>query len=106
VVKRGHPSRDLAYSLIIGMTTDERMVNQRELLDVYRQALASASGPEFDREELWDRYRQAAVQPYLASLATAGLGGMQSDEIVFEGLRRAVAAFDDLDTVSLLHRSL
>jgi aminoglycoside phosphotransferase (APT) family kinase protein len=106
VVKRGHPSRDLAYSLIIGMTTDERMVNQRELLDVYRQALASAGGPEFDREELWDRYRQAAVQPYLASLATAGLGGMQSDEIVFEGLRRAVAAFDDLDTVSLLHRSL
>ena len=41
VVKRGHPSRDLAYSLITGMTTEERQANQRELLDVYRQALAA-----------------------------------------------------------------
>jgi Phosphotransferase enzyme family len=106
VVKRGHPSRDLAYSLITGMTTDERRTNQRVLLDVYRTALTAAGGPELDREALWDRYRQAAVQPYLASLTTAGLGGMQSDEIAFEGLRRAVDAFNDLDTVALLQKSL
>ena len=106
VVKRGHPTRDLAYSLVTGMTTEERRANQRELLDVYRAALAAGGGPELDREELWDRYRQAAVQPYLASLTTAGLGGMQSEEIAFEGLRRAVDAFADLDTVALLQKSM
>jgi aminoglycoside phosphotransferase (APT) family kinase protein len=106
VVKRGHPSRDLAYSLIIGMTTDERRTNQRDLLDIYRAALAAAGGPELDSEDLWDRYRQAAVSPFLASLATAGLGGMQSDAIVLEGLQRAIDALSDLDTVALLEKSM
>jgi hypothetical protein len=40
------------------------------------------------------------------SLATAGLGGMQTEEIAFEGLQRAVAALDDLETVDALQRSL
>lgn len=92
--------------VITGMTTEERRENQRELLDAYREALAAGGGPLLDREELWDRYRQAAVQPYLASLTTAGLGGMQTEEIAFEGLRRAVNALDDLDTVALLQKSM
>jgi len=106
VIKRGHPTRDLAYSLVTGMTTEDRRAHQRDLLDVYRTALAAGGGPELDRDELWDRYRQAAVQPFLAALTTAGLGGMQSDEIAFEGLRRAVDAFGDLETVALLQKSL
>jgi aminoglycoside phosphotransferase (APT) family kinase protein len=106
VVKRGHPTRDIAYSLITGITTEERRANQRELLEVYRAALAAGGGPELDRDDLWDRYRQAAVQPFLAALTTAGLGGMQSEEIAFEGLRRAVDALTDLDTVALLQKSL
>ena len=106
VAKRGHPSRDLAYSLITGMATEERVANQRDLLDVYRDALAAGDGPELDRDELWERYRQSAVQPYLSALTTAGLGGMQSEEIAFEGLRRAVAALSDLDTVAALRKSL
>ena len=48
----------------------------------------------------------AAVQPYMSSPSTAGLGGMQTDEVAFEGLRRAVAAFNDLDTVAVLQKSL
>jgi hypothetical protein len=106
VVRRGHPARDLAYSLVIGMTTESRRAHQRELLDVYRQALVASGGPEIGRDELWERYRQSAVQPFLAALTTAGLGGMQSDEIVLEGLRRSVHAFDDLETVALLQESL
>jgi aminoglycoside phosphotransferase (APT) family kinase protein len=106
VVKRGHPTRDLVYSLVTGMTTEDRRANQHELLDVYRAALAANGGPELDRDELWDRYRQAAVQPFLAALTTAGLGGMQSEEIALEGLRRAVDAFEDLDTVAILQKSM
>jgi aminoglycoside phosphotransferase (APT) family kinase protein len=106
VVKRGHPTRDLVYSLVTGMTTEDRRANQHELLDVYRAALTANGGPELDRDELWDRYRQSAVQPFLAALTTAGLGGMQSEEIAYEGVRRALDAFDDLETVAVLQKSM
>lgn len=103
VVRRGHPARDLAYTMVLGMPTTVRRAAERELLQTYRRALAAA-GPELDGDDLFTRYRQAAVQPYIAALTTAGLGGMQDDDIALEGLRRAVAALDDLDTVAALRR--
>ncbi len=105
-VRRGHPGRELSYTLITSMTTADRQTSERELLDDYRRALASAGGPDLDRDELWDRYRQGALYAYVAALITAGMGGMQAEAIAMEGLRRSVAALDDLDTVSLLEKSL
>jgi hypothetical protein len=105
-VRRGHPSRELAYTLVTSMTTVDRQASERELLDDYRRALASAGGPDLDGDELWDRYRQGALYAYVAALITAGMGGMQAENIAMEGLRRSVAALDDLDTVSLLEKSL
>jgi len=105
-VRRGHPSRELAYTLITSMTTADRQVCERELLDEYRRVLAGAGGPELDRDELWRRYRQGALYAYVAALITAGMGGMQAADIAMEGIRRGVAALEDLDTVSLLAKSL
>jgi hypothetical protein len=105
-VRRGHPSRELAYTLITSMTTADRQASERELLDEYRRALSAAGGPQLDREELWERYRQAALYAYVAPLITAGMGGMQVESIALEGLRRGVAALEDLDTVALLQKSL
>ncbi len=105
-VRRGHPSRELAYTLVTSMTTADRQACERELLDDYRRALAAAGGPELDRDDLWDRYRQGALYAYVAPLITAGMGGMQAESIAMEGLRRGVAALDDLDTVALLQKSL
>jgi hypothetical protein len=105
-VRRGHPSRELSYTLITSMTTGARVENQRELLDVYRSALHAAGGPEMDRDELWQRYRQAALYAYIATLITAGMGGMQDENIALEGLGRAVSALEDLDTVYALKASL
>lgn len=105
-VRRGHPSRELAYTLVTSMTTENRRQSQRELLDVYRSALAAAGGPELDRSDLWDRYRQGALYPYVATLITAGMGGMQNEDIALKGLERALDALDDLDTVTLLEKSL
>jgi Phosphotransferase enzyme family len=105
-VRRGHPSRELAYTLVTSMTTADRQASERELLDNYGRALANAGGPDLDRDELWDRYRQGALYAYVAALITAGMGGMQAENIALEGLRRSVAALDDLDTVSLLEKSL
>ncbi|BBZ42425.1 phosphotransferase [Mycobacterium conspicuum] len=105
-VRRGHPSRELAYTLITSLTPEDRQSAQRELLDDYRRALAAAGGPELDREELWLRYRQAALYAYTAPLITAGMGGMQVEDIALEGLRRGVAALDDLGTIPALRISL
>ncbi|HEV7579133.1 MAG TPA: phosphotransferase [Mycobacterium sp.] len=105
-VRRGHPSRELAYTLITSLTPEDRRTAQRELLDVYRQTLTAAGGPELDREDLWLRYRQGALYAYVAPLITAGMGGMQVEDIAMEGLRRGVAALDDLETVAALKGSL
>lgn len=105
-VRRGHPSRELAYTLVTSLTPADRQDAQRDLLDVYRRALAAAGGPDLDREDLWHRYRQAALYAYVAALITAGMGGMQNEDIAYEGLRRGVAALQDLDTVALLKKSL
>lgn len=105
-VRRGRPRRELAYTLVTGMTTDDRRSHQRDLLDTYRRALAGAGGPELDREELWDRYRTGALYAYVAPLITAGMGGMQAEAIAMEDLQRGVAALEDLDTVALLEKSL
>jgi Phosphotransferase enzyme family len=105
-VRRGHPSRELAYTLITSLTPEDRCTAQRELLDVYRHALAAAGGPDLDREDLWLRYRQGALYAYVAALITAGMGGMQVEDIAMEGLRRGVAALDDLETVAALKGSL
>jgi hypothetical protein len=105
-VRRGHPSREIAYTLITSMTTADRQTNQRDLLDEYRRALAAAGGPQLDRDDLWERYRMAALYAYVAPLITAGMGGMQAESIALEGVRRGVAALEDLDTVALLEKSL
>lgn len=105
-VRRGHPSRELAYTLITSLTPEDRRATQRDLLDDYRRALAAAGGPQLDRDDLWRRFRQAALYAYVAPLITAGMGGMQVEDIAMEGLRRGVAALDDLETVSALKSSL
>lgn len=106
VVRRGHPSRDLTYTLVLGLPTVDRRAAERDLLDVYLKAVVAAGGPEFDRDELWTRYRQAVTYAFVSPLTTAGLGGMQTEAISLEGLRRAVAAIEDLDTVAALKKSM
>lgn len=105
-VRRGHPSRELAYTLITSLTPEDRRANQRELLDDYRRALVASGGPDLDRDDLWLRFRQGALYAYVAPLITTGMGGMQVEDIAMEGLRRGVVALDDLETVAALKSSL
>jgi aminoglycoside phosphotransferase (APT) family kinase protein len=106
VVRRGHPARDLTYTMVLGMTTGDRQAAERDLLDVYRRALVAAGGPDVARDELWNRYRHAVAYAYVAALTTAGLGGMQAENIALEGLQRAVAALNDLETVHAFKAAL
>jgi hypothetical protein len=106
VLRQSHPARDLAYGMIFGMTTAARRDGERDVLEVYRQSLAAAGGPELGRDDLWTRYRQAAAYAFVSALTTAGLGGMQSEAIALEGLQRTVDALDDLDTVRALRECM
>lgn len=105
-IRRGHPSRELAYTLVTSLTPRDRHAAQQDLLDDYRHALTAAGGPELDRDDLWLRFRQGALYAYVAALITAGMGGMQVDDIAMEGLRRGVTALDDLETIAALKGSL
>jgi hypothetical protein len=105
-VRRGHPGRELSYTLVTGMTTADRQSCQRDLLAIYRRALVAAGGPDLSADELWLRYRQGALYAYVAPLITAGMGGMQDESIALEGVRRGVAALTDLETVAALRLSL
>jgi hypothetical protein len=53
-VRRGHPGRELAYTLVTSMTTADRRASERELLDEYR-VLASAGGPDLDTVSLLEK---------------------------------------------------
>lgn len=105
-VRRGHPSRELAYTLVTSLRPPDRRAAERELLDQYRRSLAAAGGPDIGGDELWRRYRQGVLYAYVAALITAGMGGMQVEDIALEGLRRAVIALDDLETIAALRVSL
>jgi hypothetical protein len=51
-------------------------------------------------------YRQAVTYAFVSPLTTAGLGGMQAEDIALEGLKRAVAALSDLETVAAIQKAL
>lgn len=105
-VRRGHPGRELAYTLITSMTTADRQAAEHDLLAIYRRVLKASGGPDLDPDDLWLRYRQGSLYAYVAALITAGLGGMQEEGIALEGLKRGVAALSDLETVAALKQSM
>ena len=51
-------------------------------------------------------FRGTPISPSKRSASTAGLGGMQDDDDTLEGLQRAVAALEDLDTVGALREAV
>jgi len=102
VVRRGHPLRDVTYFLTLALHPDARRAHERRLLDRYREALAAAGGPTLSAGEAWTAHRKMAAYPYVATTFTAGLGGLQEEEVGLEGLRRAVAAVTDLETAAAL----
>jgi Phosphotransferase enzyme family len=102
VVRRGNPLRDVTYFLVLALDAPTRRGHERDLLDHYRDSLAAAGGPSLTADEAWMTYRRMAAYPYAAATFTAALGGLQDAPIAKEGLRRAVTAIGDLDTVETL----
>jgi hypothetical protein len=98
---RGNWSLDVAYILTTALDPAQRAAHERDLLRGYLGqlgALGVTDVPSFD--EAWLRYRQSALYGIAMWLITPG--GVHSDEVQAENLRRCVAAGDELDTLAAL----
>ncbi|MET3963626.1 aminoglycoside phosphotransferase (APT) family kinase protein [Marmoricola sp. OAE513] len=103
-VRRGNGFRDATYFTVLSLEAAVRREHERELLAHYCGELAAAGGPEVGADAAWTTYRQMVAYVYVATTFTSGLGGLQGTEIADTGLRRAVAAVEDLDTPAALSR--
>jgi len=99
-VRRGNGLRDATYLMVLALETAARRSSERDLLAHYCAELAGYGGPQVSADEAWAAYRQMAAYVYVSTTFTSGLGGLQGAEIADAGLRRSVAAVEDLDTVS------
>ena len=70
-VRRGHPSRELAYTLVTSMTTADRRAHQRDLLDDYRRAWPPQAGPS-STAMIYGPATARAPIPYVATPSPAG----------------------------------
>jgi aminoglycoside/choline kinase family phosphotransferase len=101
-VRRGNGLRDATYLTVLALEPEVRRTHERDLLEHYCTELAAAGGPAIGPDAAWRTYRQMAGYVYVATTFTSGLGGLQGAAIADTGLRRSVAAVEDLGTVSAL----
>jgi hypothetical protein len=100
VVRRGEWSQDVGYFLIGSLSVEERRRSERQLLDVYRQALDVPRRPSAER--MWWRYRATPAYGLAIWLSTLGTDGWQSPAVSLALAQRYAQAFVDLDTLAAL----
>jgi hypothetical protein len=100
---RGCWAHDVAYLLATALTIEDRRSHERELLELYRERLAAAGGPELTREAAWLAYRQGLHYPYFAWIYTLGRARLQPrfqpDDVALALIERIAAAIADLDAL-------
>jgi len=102
VVRRGEWSQDVGYFLIGSLSEEDRRRSERDLLDVYRQALDVPPAELPSRERLWLRYRATPAYGLAVWLSTMGTDGWQAPAISLALTQRYAQAFVELDTLTAL----
>lgn len=103
LMTRGNWALDVAYALTSALTVEDRRIWERDLLEIYLDALGAAGGaaPTFD--EAWLRYRQQVFHGLIFWLYTIGHGrlqpAMQPDAVSRINLERMTNALVDLDSL-------
>jgi hypothetical protein len=96
-------AHDVAYLVATALEVEDRRRLERDLLDLYLERLAAASGGAVSREAAWMAYRRAMFYPYFAWVYTIGRSRLQPrfqpDEISLAMIERIAAAIDDLDSL-------
>lgn len=102
VVRRGHWSQDVGYFLIGALTVEDRRAHERELLEVYRQALGFTDDRMPSADEVWFRYRLSPAYGLAIWLSTLGTDGWQRHEVSLALAQRYAAAMEDLNGAKAL----
>ena len=93
--------RDVSYFLCNSLPAELRGHHEKALITRYLDGLARAGAEPCAFEEAFDQHRLFALYTFIAAAFTAAAGeGLQPEEIAMAGLRRAVRASEELDSVS------
>jgi hypothetical protein len=83
--------------MVTSLPVEVRRGLDKDLLREYQRELKTG-GVDVSFDQIWERYRLHAVDPWIASVVTVAAGGLQAAHIADVGLERSLAAVDDLDT--------
>ncbi|MGE3691892.1 MAG: phosphotransferase [Novosphingobium sp.] len=97
-VRRGNWAFDAGYFLVSALEVEDRQKHERELVEIYRQALEVPVADLPSHEEAWLRYRSTPAYGLAAWLGTSSSANYQSYPICTNMVRRYATAFLDLDT--------
>ncbi|KAL6921262.1 hypothetical protein FSST1_005288 [Fusarium sambucinum] len=90
---------DVTYFLTGALTVEDRRQHEKELIEVYLDALHKEGGPRLSREDIWGDYQRYSLQGFLWAMTPQA---MQPDEAVFAMAERYSAAIMDHKTLELL----
>lgn len=102
VVRRGGWSQDVGYFLVGALVEDDRRRAERDLLNLYCDALNTSAKPRLSSEAAWLHYRASPAYGLAIWLSTLGTDGWQSPEVSRALVQRYAAAFVELDTPAAL----
>lgn len=107
VASCGPAVKDLAYFACTSLDTETRRAIEGCLVETY---VAHLNGDGIERlsvAQAWDAYRMYAFTAYIAAGVTAVFGRrLQSEGTTRAGLRRAVQAMSDLESMAILRQRL
>ncbi|OBG15628.1 aminoglycoside phosphotransferase [Mycolicibacterium celeriflavum] len=100
----GLPTRDLAYFTATSLTPQIRSTVEKDLVQVYHEALASHGVKDYALDTCWRDYRLGAVQaPVLTALGYAFASSTErGDEMILTMLSRGCQAIRELETLELI----
>ncbi len=102
VVRRGNWSQDVGYFLVGSLTVEDRRASERELMEIYREALDVPAAERPSREQAWLTYRTTPAYGLAIWLSTLGTDGWQPHEISRALAERYAVAFEELDCLDAL----
>ena len=105
MAKIGTPMRDLSFFLTMGIESDDRRRDERDLIRHYLEVRRALGGSQISFDDAWLAHRVHAGYTVIASFLTLvppyNTEARRMFTSHFRG--RAMAALDDLDSVGALH---
>jgi Ecdysteroid kinase-like family len=104
VVMVGSPLRDVAFLIATGLSTENRRVGEKGIIDAYHRRLIELGVDDYSAEQCWEDYRYGLFQgPFINILgAFVAQPSERGDRMFTVMAERSAAAIKDLDALALL----